>query len=179
MRKNSENNSASFSSPLLGSFAIPNIRTGIGMDVHALGKDGTCHLACLEWADTPKLIGHSDGDVVAHAICDALLSACGIGDLGSNFGVDQPQWKGAAGQDFLAETLLLMQKARYRIINVSVQLLGQVPRIGNRRLETETKISEILQAPVSFSATTTDHLGFLGRKEGVAAIASALVYQMD
>lgn len=153
-----------------------NIRIGQGVDVHAFsGEIGTLKLACLEWPDSPLLAGHSDGDVVAHALCDALLSAAGLGDLGTIFGVDDPRWAGASGTVLLHEALRLVQSARWNVENATVQLVGQKPRIAARRLEAESTLSEIVGAPVSFSATTTDKLGFLGRGEGLAALSTALL----
>lgn len=156
--------------------ASMDIRIGQGVDVHAFsGEIGTLKLACLEWSDSPLLAGHSDGDVVAHALCDALLSAAGLGDLGSVFGVDDPRWAGASGKALLHEALQLVRAARWNVANATVQLIGQKPRIAARRLEAETTLSEIVGAPVSFSATTTDHLGFLGRGEGLAGLSTALL----
>lgn len=154
-----------------------DFRVGQGVDVHAFsGKTGTLHLACLEWPEEQLLTGHSDADVVAHAICDALLMAPGVGDLGSVFGVDDPRWKGASGETLLAEVHRILTNFGWKIGNVSVQLVGNRPRIGDRRTEAENALSRALKgASVSFGATTTDHLGFLGRGEGLAAIASALV----
>lgn len=152
-------------------------RIGQGVDVHAYGKElGTLYLACLEWPNERVLDGHSDADVAAHAACDALLSASGIGDLGSVFGTSDPRWKGASGAALLAEVLRLLDEAGWRIGNVTVQVIGNRPRLGARRDEAAAAMSAALGgADVSISATTTDHLGFLGRGEGLAAISTALV----
>lgn len=152
-------------------------RTGIGTDVHAFADDATpLRLACLEWPGEVGLSGHSDGDVVAHACCDALFSAAGLGDLGSNFGTSEPQWKGALGSVMLAEAARRVRAAGFEIGNVAVQLVGARPRVAGRSAEAAAALSAAVGAPVSFSATTTDHLGFLGREEGLLAVASALVY---
>lgn len=162
--------------------ALPILpRTGIGTDVHAFAEPDSpearapLHLACLEWPGEQPLAGHSDGDVVAHACCDALLSASGLGDLGSTFGTAEPQWKGAAGAVLLAETARRVREAGFEIGNVAVQLIGARPRVGPRMTEAAQALTRAAGAPVSFTATTTDHLGFLGRQEGLAAIATALV----
>jgi 2-C-methyl-D-erythritol 2,4-cyclodiphosphate synthase len=152
------------------------VRTGIGTDAHRLADGVPMHLAGLAWPDEPRgLEGHSDGDVAAHAMCDALLSAAGLGDLGTNFGTAEPEWAGASGAALLVETAARVRRAGYEIGNVAVQIIGNRPRLGTRRDETTAALSAAIGAPVSLSATTTDGLGMTGRGEGVAAIASALV----
>lgn len=152
-------------------------RIGVGTDTHAFAATGDVPLwvACLEWPGEQGLAGHSDGDPVAHAIVDALLSAAGIGDIGTVFGTSDPRFAGAHGEVFLGETRRLLEHAGWRIENVSVQLIGNRPRFAARKAEAEQLVSGLLGAPVSITATTTDGLGFTGRGEGVAAIATALI----
>jgi 2-C-methyl-D-erythritol 4-phosphate cytidylyltransferase/2-C-methyl-D-erythritol 2,4-cyclodiphosphate synthase len=155
-----------------------NMRVGVGTDAHAFSSDSSrpLWLAGIHWPDVVGVDGHSDGDVAAHAICDALFSATGLGDLGSNFGVSDPQYSGASGATLLAETFTRISKAGYVINNVAVQIICNKPKIGPRRAEAINALSRALGgAPVSVTATSTDGLGFTGEGKGISAIATALV----
>jgi 2-C-methyl-D-erythritol 4-phosphate cytidylyltransferase/2-C-methyl-D-erythritol 2,4-cyclodiphosphate synthase len=156
-------------------------RTGIGVDVHRFSADPSkkLYLGTIEWPGVPGLDGHSDGDAVSHAIVDALLSAAGLGDIGSNFGVDRPEFAGANGSVFLAETVRMVRAAGYDIVNASVQIIGNRPKVSTKRVEAEAALSKLVGAPVTVGATTTDGLGFLGNDEGVAAVASALINKAE
>lgn len=152
------------------------MRTGVGMDVHAYDPAQPMWLGGLFWPGEVGLAGHSDGDALCHALCDALLSAAGLGDVGSRFGTDDPRFAGAHGDVFITETVALVAGAGYAIGNVSVQVVAKHPRLGARRTELQRHLSALVGAPVSVAATTTDGLGFTGRAEGVAVIATALVH---
>jgi len=155
-----------------------DIRTGVGVDAHTFSKDPNraLWLAGLLWENEVGVDGHSDGDVAAHAICDALFSAANLGDLGSNFGTSKPEYAGASGEKLLGETLNLVTAAGFEIQNVAVQIVGNRPKIAPRRMEAITKISQALGgAQVSVSATTTDGLGLTGEGRGIGAIATALI----
>jgi len=155
---------------------ISKLRTGVGVDAHKFGENGPCSLAGLQWPETPRLLGHSDGDAAVHALCDAVLSACQLGDVGSFFGVDKPEMAGATGVAMISKLRDFVTGKGFVINNVSLQIVGNQPKINTRRDEAQKILSDALGAPVSVAATTSDQLGFTGRGEGIYVIANALVH---
>ena len=151
------------------------MRTGVGVDAHQFGDSGPCSLAGLQWPDAPRLVGHSDGDAAVHALCDAVLAACQLGDVGTLFGVDKPEMAGATGVAMIEKLREFVTAKGFVINNVALQIVGNQPKITPRRIEAQNVLSAALGAPVSVAATTSDQMGFTGRGEGIYVIANALV----
>jgi len=151
-----------------------SLRVGIGVDAHAFADGVPLVLGGVRFDSPRGLAGHSDGDVVTHALIDAVLGAAGLGDIGSLFPSDSSTPEGVSSLNLLRDALVQVHEAGYTVVNADCVLIGEEPRIAARRGELERTLTEHTGAPVSVRATTTDGLGFTGRGEGLAAQAVAL-----
>jgi len=154
---------------------VSGLRVGIGVDAHAFADGIPLVLGGVEFESPRGLAGHSDGDVVTHALIDAVLGAAGLGDIGSLFPSDSSTPEGISSRELLVDALVRVREAGYSVVNADCVLIGEQPRIAERRAEMESKLSDAVGAPISVRATTTDRLGFTGRGEGLAAQAIALI----
>jgi 2-C-methyl-D-erythritol 2,4-cyclodiphosphate synthase len=154
---------------------VSDLRIGLGVDAHAFADGVPLVLGGVRFEHPRGLAGHSDGDVITHALIDALLGAAGLGDIGSLFPSDTSTPSGIDSLDLLRDAYAQVRGAGYELVNADCVLIGQEPKIADRRPELEKTLSEIVGGPVSVRATTMDHLGFTGRGEGLAAQAVALV----
>lgn len=155
-----------------------NIRVGTGFDAHAFGPGDSVALGGLRIAHTRGVVAHSDGDVLLHALCDALLGAIGLGDIGLHFPDSDPQWKGVASERFVVAVMQMLKQRGYAVGNADITLLAQLPRISAHRDAIRMRVAQLLEVEVSqvcIKATTTEYLGFIGRSEGIAALATVLV----
>ena len=152
-----------------------SLRVGMGVDAHAFADGVPLVLGGVRFESERGLAGHSDGDVITHALIDAVLGAAGLGDIGSLFPSDGSTPEGISSLDLLRDALVQVRDAGYSILNADCILVGEEPRIADRRAELQDVLSGVVGAPVTVRATTTDRLGFTGRGEGLAAQAVALV----
>jgi 2-C-methyl-D-erythritol 2,4-cyclodiphosphate synthase len=152
-----------------------NVRVGTGFDAHALVDGVPLVLGGIELVHPRGLAGHSDGDVITHALIDALLGAAGLGDIGSLFPSGEEQYKGISSLDLLRDAYAQVQAVGWRLINADCVLIGEEPKIALHRVQMRERLSELLGAEVNVRATTTDGLGFTGRGDGLAATAVALL----
>lgn len=154
------------------------MRVGSGFDVHAFGDGDHVMLGGVRVPHDRGVIAHSDGDVVLHALCDALLGAAGLGDIGQHFRNDDPRWAGAPSAQFVRAVLGMLRAQGLRVVNADVTVLAEAPKIGRHREALRRSLAallEVAEADVNVKATTTERLGFLGRAEGIAAQAVVLL----
>ena len=156
------------------------MRIGCGLDVHAFGPGDHVMLGGVRIAHARGVLAHSDGDVVLHALCDALLGAAGLGDIGQHFSDSDPRWKGAASVGFVSAVLTMLRARKLAVVNADLTVIAETPRVAPHREAICREVARLLEVPVervNLKATTTERLGFLGRAEGIAAQAVALLVQ--